>query len=116
MTAKKDPLFEQMMAPTTDANVQDLPLHNYYSEFRVGQGDPLMKASMEGWSCTTVDGKETKQKQPTHLDHGENCHVVGFPAASAVGFPNETAIAAPLQTTASLLLNDVVHIDKQSLE
>mmetsp|Transcript_18483 Transcript_18483/g.45804 ORF Transcript_18483/g.45804 Transcript_18483/m.45804 type:complete len:124 (-) Transcript_18483:127-498(-) len=114
---KKDPLFEQMMTPSTGENVQDLPLHNYYSEFRIGQGDPLLKASMEGWSCTTVDGKKTKkaQKHVTHLDHGEDCDAVGFPAASAVGFPNETAIAAPLKT-ASLLLDDVVHIEKQSLE
>ncbi|CAJ1969266.1 unnamed protein product [Cylindrotheca closterium] len=102
---KKDPLFEQMMTPSTGENVQDLPLHNYYSEFRLGQGDPLLKSSMEGWSCTTVDGKETKkpQKEVLHLDHGENSNVLAFPAASAVGFPNETALAAPLQSPASLL-------------
>lgn len=115
MTAQKDPLFEQMMTPSTGENVQDLPLHNYYGEFRMGHGDPLMKASMEGWNCTTVDGKQTKQKRPTHLDDGENCDALGFPAASEVGFPNETAIAAPLKP-AAVLLNDVVHIDKQSLE
>ncbi|KAL3944090.1 MAG: hypothetical protein SGBAC_001821 [Bacillariaceae sp.] len=114
---KKDPLFEQMMAPSSGGNAQDLPLHSYYSEFRIGQGDPLLKASMQGWACTSIDGEETKppQKLATHLDSGENCDVVGFPAVSAVGFPNETALAAPLKN-ASLLLNDVVHIEKQSLE
>jgi hypothetical protein len=32
-----------------------MPLHSYYGEFRLGQGDPLFKAAMSQWPCTTTD-------------------------------------------------------------
>jgi hypothetical protein len=39
-----------------DASLAQLiPLHNYYSEFRLGHGDPLLKAAMSQWPCTTTD-------------------------------------------------------------
>jgi hypothetical protein len=30
-------------------------MHNYYGEFRLGHGDPLFKAAMKRWDCTTTD-------------------------------------------------------------
>jgi hypothetical protein len=106
---KSDPLYADLMAPA-DGQSNSLPLHNYYSEFRLGQGDPLMKAAMKQWPYTSTEGDETpKPITPESIkpDKGENCNIVGFPVCSAV--------AAPLQTTSSLLFNDIVHIEKQNL-
>eukprot|EP00980_Cylindrotheca_fusiformis_P008903 scaffold1900_cov123-Cylindrotheca_fusiformis.AAC.29 len=96
--SKSDPLYADLMTPANG----DLPLHNYYSEFRLGQGDPLMKAAMKQWPCTTTEDEEPPVANKTETpkpDNGKRCNVVGFPAPSAV--------AAPLQTPSTLLCNTV---------
>lgn len=104
--AKSDPLYKDLMTPATGQN-DDLPLHNYYSEFRLGQGDPLMKASMGQWPYTTTDEDRQPKVPSPKLDCGKKCTAVGFPACSTV--------AAPNRTTSSLLFNDVVHIENNCL-
>jgi hypothetical protein len=57
----QDPIFQDMMIHTPKST---LPLHNYYSEFRLGQGDPLLKAAMKKWPYTTTgDDEDTEAEQ-----------------------------------------------------
>lgn len=54
----EDPGFHDLVKPSSngaDPAAGLLPLHNYYSEFRLGHGDPLLKASMGSWPNTTTD-------------------------------------------------------------
>ena len=86
--AKQDPLYQDLMIHSPKAS---LPLHNYYKEFRLGQGDPLMKAAMEKWPCTTTSGDEDKG-----LQHGERpC----------------TTLCDPMSGHEMWSSNDVVHIE-----
>jgi hypothetical protein len=56
----RDPIFQDMMIHSPKST---LPLHNYYSEFRLGQGDPLMKAAMKKWPYTTTGDDEDKEAE-----------------------------------------------------
>ena len=60
---KEDPVYVDQMFKTSMA---ETGLHNYYQEFRLGQGDPLLKASMKQWpnttTCDTIEGKQKDGK------------------------------------------------------
>ncbi|KAL3905587.1 MAG: hypothetical protein SGARI_004388 [Bacillariaceae sp.] len=43
-----------------------MPLHSYYGEFRLGQGDPLLKSAMRQWPCTTTDFSDPESSNPSH--------------------------------------------------
>ena len=91
---KEDPNYQDLMIHSPPAA---LPLHNYYSEFRLGQGDPLMKAAMEKWPYTStedepVEGmKKPKRKHPQK----EGCNI--------------------LADHTFWFFNDIVHIEKHKL-
>lgn len=53
-TARNDRLYDDLMG---NSNPSSSGLHNYYTEFRLGQGDPLLKAAMKQWHNTTVDNE-----------------------------------------------------------
>eukprot|EP00934_Nitzschia_sp_Nitz4_P008082 Nitzschia sp. Nitz4//scaffold87_size112219//7785//8189//NITZ4_004057-RA/size112219-processed-gene-0.1-mRNA-1//1//CDS//3329559318//8072//frame0 len=56
-----DPLFVNMMVHLPKTM---LPLHNYYSEFRLGQGDELFRAVMKSWPCTSTPVMEEHPMLP----------------------------------------------------
>jgi hypothetical protein len=54
----EDPCFQRLtksLTWSTDSASRCHALHNYYSEFRLGHGDPLLKAAMRNWPHTTTE-------------------------------------------------------------
>jgi hypothetical protein len=100
--AQEDPIFQDLMIHSPKST---LPLHNYYSEFRLGQGDPLLKAAMVKWPNTTTesafnttDDERLKKRKRQHKRLSD-C----------------TDLGAPLYDHTFWFFNDIVHIDKHKL-
>ena len=92
---KEDPNYQDLMIHSTP---NALPLHNYYSEFRLGQGDPLMKAAMETWPYTSTEEEPveaTKKPKRKHAQKKQGCNI--------------------LADHSFWFFNDIVHIEKHKL-
>jgi hypothetical protein len=70
---KEDPVYQSLMFHQCPKST--LPLHIYYSEFGLGQGDPLLKAAMKKWPYSTRDSEdepvEVLLKKPTRRRNRE---------------------------------------------
>jgi hypothetical protein len=97
----QDPIFQDLMIHSPKST---LPLHNYYSEFRLGQGDPLMKAAMKKWPFTTT-GDEDKETEQPKLEPVVRTRSLGR-------YPDHT-LADPSSGHQFWSFNDVVHIDQE---
>jgi hypothetical protein len=98
---RQDPIFQDLMIHSPKST---LPLHNYYSEFRLGHGDPLMKASMKKWPFTTT-GDEDKEAEQQKQEPAVRTRSLGH-------YPDHT-LADPSSGHHFWSFNDVVHIDQE---
>jgi hypothetical protein len=100
-TIQQDPIFMDLMIHCPKSA---LPLHSYYSEFRLGQGDPLMKAAMKRWPFTTIPEEEEHPFRPplTRALVVPPCHVL-------------SALLSPTSIRQDILhMDDVGHIEQGS--
>jgi hypothetical protein len=85
-----DAEYSQLMKSSSieDASTMRLmPLHSYYGEFRLGHGDPLLKAAMQRWPCTTTDFAEPESlHRKTSVGDG-SCSTLVNPCSSASMMP-----------------------------
>jgi hypothetical protein len=100
----EDEEFNTLMRSTSggsgdDSSARFVPLHNYYGEFRLGQGDPLMKAAMEQWPCTTTDFSEPVVN-PNRKKRPASC----------------TALLDPAFGASLLPFNDIVRLEHLDLD
>ena len=98
---KEDPNYQDLMMHSTEPN---LPLRNYYSEFRLGQGDPLLRAAMANWPYTSV-GDEAVQST-NKPKRKQKKHPKPVPSAGS---------GDPLYDNSFWYFNDIVHIEKHKL-
>jgi hypothetical protein len=88
----EDEEFNVLMRSTSgggddsSASARLLPLHNYYGEFRLGQGDPLLKAAMDHWPCTTTDFSDPVVT-PNRKNRPASCTALMDPASVASLLP-----------------------------
>jgi hypothetical protein len=87
-----------------------LPLHSYYSEFRLGQGDPLLKAAMKRWPFATRRNEECPYSSSlpsrpslTRALTGPPCRVLSDPSVVVLG--------ERLPTDIILHMDNVGHIE-----
>jgi hypothetical protein len=102
----QDPIFQDLMIHTPKST---LPLHNYYSEFRLGQGDPLMKATMKKWPYTSTgdDDEDNNNKE------GEQPKQEPVVRTRSLGHYPDHTLADPSSGHQFWSFNDVVHIDQE---
>jgi hypothetical protein len=86
-----------------DSSMRLMPLHNYYGEFRLGHGDPLFKAVMQQWPCTTTEFCEPEsssnyRKRKLSTAGDGSCTTLLTPSATMMPF------------------NDIVKLDHFKLE
>lgn len=99
----EDTEYQQLMKSTSmeDASSARLmPLHSYYGEFRLGHGDPLFKAAMQRWPCTTTDFTEPESIANHRKRSDGSCNVLMDPSAAATVMP----------------FNDIVRLNHLDLE
>ncbi len=95
----EDPSFQLLTRSATngaDPASRLLPLHNYYSEFRLGHGDPLLKAAMSNWPNTTTDCSSPDSPRSSKSVRGGSC----------------TALMDPSFTISKMPFSDVVPVHK----
>lgn len=103
-SGEQDPAYKNLVK----REGQQGALHNYYSEFRLGHGDPLMKSSMESWPYTSTKSEDeelvhdSKNRRP---DNGKRVTTVSLPYCSTVSNP----LASPFVVT------DILNVDKREI-
>ena len=111
---QEDPILMDLMIHCPKSS--SLPLHSYYSEFRLGQGDPLIKAAMKRWPFTTIPDDENEEAQ-----NHEQQNLI--PRTRALAIPPCRVLSAPLSSsslwlssstespTATRRVQEIVHMD-----
>jgi hypothetical protein len=97
----EDPEYSHLMKSSTDedpSTIRLMPLHSYYGEFRLGHGDPLFKAAMQQWPCTTTDFAEPETSTTRKISSGDIFCLSPHSAASMMPF------------------NDILKLDQLGLE
>jgi hypothetical protein len=97
----EDPEYSHLMKSSTDEDLSSMrwmPLHSYYGEFRLGHGDPLFKAAMQQWPCTTTDFAEPETTATRKTSFGDGSCTSLTCAASMMPF------------------NDILKLDQLGLE
>ena len=103
-----DPIFMDLMIHSPKST---LPLHSYYNEFRLGHGDPLIKAAMRSWPCTTVDEEDVDERPSrvrTRVVSLPPCHVV---ATSPFTTRRSWSTRNGMQNESILHVENVGHVD-----
>ncbi|KAG7351914.1 hypothetical protein IV203_007962 [Nitzschia inconspicua] len=77
-----------------------MPLHSYYGEFRLGHGDPLFKAAMQQWPCTTTEFCEPESNHRKRKLRDGSC----------------TTLVNHLATASMMPFNDIVKLNHLDLE
>lgn len=62
-------------------------LHNYYSEFRLGHGDPLLKAAMSTWPHTTTEYSSPTSPRSSKAVRAGSCTTLLDPSSGSCKLP-----------------------------
>lgn len=93
-------------------------MHNYYGEFRLGHGDPLFKAAMSHWPCTTTDYSLPQMPDSPRLHAQARSKSLGASSSScrAIVEAAGTDLMDPSSVASLWPFADIVQLDHLNLE